>query len=69
MPQDVRLTPDGRYFLAADMLRNGVWVIDAKTNACRALHPHRRWRPRHLPVQGCDTDLHLQPRRGQCHGP
>ncbi|TQJ51821.1 YncE family protein [Phycicoccus sp. SLBN-51] len=31
MPQDVRLTPDGRYFLAADMLRNGVWVIDART--------------------------------------
>ncbi len=31
MPQDVRLTPDGRYFLSADMLRNGVWVIDAKT--------------------------------------
>lgn len=30
MPQDVRLTPDGRYFLAADMLRNGIWVIDAK---------------------------------------
>ncbi|MEO7071091.1 MAG: hypothetical protein ABI131_11440 [Nostocoides sp.] len=33
MPQDVRLTPDGRWFLAADMLRNGVWVIDAKTFA------------------------------------
>jgi YVTN family beta-propeller protein len=31
MPQDVRLTPDGRYFLVADMLRNGVWVIDAAT--------------------------------------
>ncbi len=31
MPQDVRLTPDGRWFLAADMLRNGLWVIDAKT--------------------------------------
>ncbi|MFC8501850.1 YncE family protein [Pedococcus sp. NPDC057267] len=31
MPQDVRLSPDGRWFLAADMLRNGVWVIDAKT--------------------------------------
>ena len=31
MPQDVRLTPDGRYFLAADMLRNGVWVIEAAT--------------------------------------
>ncbi|MEO6019484.1 MAG: YncE family protein [Knoellia sp.] len=31
MPQDVRLTPDGRSFLVADMLRNGVWVIDART--------------------------------------
>ena len=31
MPQDVRLTPDGRYFLAADMLRNGIWVVDATT--------------------------------------
>lgn len=31
MPQDVRLSPDGRWLLAADMLRNGVWVIDAHT--------------------------------------
>jgi DNA-binding beta-propeller fold protein YncE len=31
MPQDVRLSPDGRWLLAADMLRNGVWVIDART--------------------------------------
>jgi DNA-binding beta-propeller fold protein YncE len=31
MPQDVRLTPDGRWFMVADMLRNGVWFIDAKT--------------------------------------
>jgi DNA-binding beta-propeller fold protein YncE len=31
MPQDVRLTPDGRRFLVADMLRNGVWVVDAHT--------------------------------------
>ncbi|MEO7448406.1 MAG: YncE family protein, partial [Humibacillus sp.] len=29
MPQDVRLTPDGRWFMVADMLRNGVWFIDA----------------------------------------
>jgi YVTN family beta-propeller protein len=33
MPQDVRLTPDGTRFLVADMLRNGVWVINAKTAA------------------------------------
>jgi YVTN family beta-propeller protein len=31
MPQDVRLTPDGTHFLAADMLRNGIWVINATT--------------------------------------
>jgi YVTN family beta-propeller protein len=33
MPQDVRLTPDGRWFMVADMLRNGVWFIDASTLA------------------------------------
>ncbi|MBO1754945.1 hypothetical protein [Allobranchiibius sp. CTAmp26] len=33
MPQDVRLSPNGRWLLAADMLRNGVWVIDARTFA------------------------------------
>jgi YVTN family beta-propeller protein len=31
MPQDVRLTPDGTRFLVADMLRNGIWVINAIT--------------------------------------
>ena len=31
MPQDVRLAPDGTHFLVADMLRNGVWVINAAT--------------------------------------
>jgi YVTN family beta-propeller protein len=31
MPQDVRLVPDGKYFVVADMLRNGVWVVDATT--------------------------------------
>jgi DNA-binding beta-propeller fold protein YncE len=33
MPQDVRLTPDGRWFMVADMLRNGVWFINAATLA------------------------------------
>lgn len=33
MPQDVRLTPDGKWFLVADMLRNGVWVFNATTFA------------------------------------
>ncbi len=31
MPQDVKLSPDGRDFYIADMASNGVWVVDAKT--------------------------------------
>jgi YVTN family beta-propeller protein len=29
MPQDVKLSPDGRTFYVADMVRGGVWLIDA----------------------------------------
>ncbi len=39
MPQDVRLTPDGKYFLIADMVRNGVWILDAKTFVMRGFLP------------------------------
>jgi YVTN family beta-propeller protein len=35
MPQDVRLVPDGTTFLVADMMRNGVWLIDAATMSVR----------------------------------
>jgi DNA-binding beta-propeller fold protein YncE len=31
MPQDVKLSPDGRTFYVADMRSNGVWLIDAHT--------------------------------------
>lgn len=31
MPQDVKLSPDGRTFYVADMTRGGVWRIDAAT--------------------------------------
>jgi YVTN family beta-propeller protein len=30
MPQDVKLSPDGRTFFVADMARGGVWLIDAR---------------------------------------
>ena len=30
MPQDVKLSPDGRTFYVADMASNGVWLIDAQ---------------------------------------
>jgi YVTN family beta-propeller protein len=39
MPQDVRLTPDGTRFLVADMLRNGIWVIDASTQKVERFIP------------------------------
>jgi YVTN family beta-propeller protein len=31
MPQDVKLSPDGRVFYVADMMSGGLWVIDAST--------------------------------------
>jgi YVTN family beta-propeller protein len=31
MPQDVKLSPDGRVFYVADMTANGLWLIDAHT--------------------------------------
>ncbi len=31
MPQDVKLSPDGRTFYVADMALGGVWLIDART--------------------------------------
>jgi YVTN family beta-propeller protein len=29
MPQDVKLSPDGKLFYVADMMMNGVWMVDA----------------------------------------
>jgi YVTN family beta-propeller protein len=31
MPQDVKLSPDGRVFYVADMMSGGTWVIDARS--------------------------------------
>jgi DNA-binding beta-propeller fold protein YncE len=31
MPQDVKLSPDGRTFYIADMAMNGVWLVNART--------------------------------------
>lgn len=39
MPQDVRLTPDGRSFVVADMLRGGVWLVDAARLRLRGFVP------------------------------
>ncbi|HZV72645.1 MAG TPA: hypothetical protein VFF79_02915 [Conexibacter sp.] len=42
MPQDVKLSPDGRTFYVADMMSNGVWLIDAGTWRVIRLQPTGR---------------------------
>jgi YVTN family beta-propeller protein len=39
MPQDVKLSPDGRTFYVADMASNGVWLIDARRMRRERLMP------------------------------
>ena len=39
MPQDVKLSPDGRTFYIADMATGGVWLIDAATMAVIRFQP------------------------------
>jgi DNA-binding beta-propeller fold protein YncE len=39
MPQDVKLSPDGRTFYVADMTANGVWLVDARDWRVRRLQP------------------------------
>jgi DNA-binding beta-propeller fold protein YncE len=39
MPQDVKLSPDGRTFYVADMASNGVWLVDARTWRVIRLQP------------------------------
>jgi YVTN family beta-propeller protein len=34
-PQDVKLSPDGKVYYAADLDRNGVWIIDADPHSLR----------------------------------
>jgi DNA-binding beta-propeller fold protein YncE len=42
MPQDVKLSPDGRTFYVADMASDGVWLIDARTWRKIGLQPTGR---------------------------
>ena len=42
MPQDVKLSPDGRTFYVADMASNGVWLIDARRMRKQRFQPTGR---------------------------
>ncbi len=42
MPQDVKISPDGKTFYVADMMSDGVWLIDAATMRKIRLQPTGR---------------------------
>ena len=41
MPQDVKTSPDGKMFYVADMIANGIYMIDPGDLHAHRLHPHR----------------------------
>ena len=73
MPQDVKLSPDGRTFYVADMAANGVWLIDARTlrgdpassrpaRGAHGLYPSRDSRTLYVSNRGEGTiSVHLVP--------
>ena len=68
MPQDVKLSPDGRTFYVADMASNGVWLIDAHRLRRERFQPTGLGRARPVPEPRLQAAVRLQPRRGLDHG-
>ena len=64
MPQDVKLSPDGRIFYVADMHANGLWEIDAAQLPRAALPADRRGRARPLPEPRRTLPVRHEPQRG-----
>ena len=83
MPQDVKLSPDGRTFYVADMASNGVWLIDAHTmrrikfiptgRGAHGLYPSRDSRTLYVSNRGEGTisliDFRTRRVRGKWHIP
>jgi DNA-binding beta-propeller fold protein YncE len=79
MPQDVKLSPDGRTFYVADMASNGVWLINAHTMrkerfmrtgaGAHGLYPSRDGKTLYVSNRGEGTvslvDFHTRRVRGQ----
>ena len=63
MPQDIRISPDGKRFYVADMMADGVHVIDGETLQADRLHRHRRRRSRPVPQPRRQEALRRQPRQ------
>jgi YVTN family beta-propeller protein len=79
MPQDVKLSPDGRTFYVADMATGGVWLINARTMrkerfmktgaGAHGLYPSRDARTLYVSNRGDGTisliDFHTRRVRGE----
>ena len=77
MPQDVKLSPNGRVFYVADMASNGVWRIDGTGRHVLGLihtgagahgfvpEPEREAALRHEPQRGNDLRPRLRHRQGR----
>lgn len=74
MPQDVRLSPDGKTFYIADMMLDGVFLVDARLfsplgfiatgKGAHSVYPSRDGRLMYVGNRGCNTVTHCQQ-----HGP
>ena len=62
MPQDVKLSPDGRTFYVADMASNGVWLIDAHRMRKERFQPTGLGAHGLYPSRDSQVPLRLQPR-------
>lgn len=73
MPQDIRLSPDGRVFYVADMKLNGVFLIDPITfrqigfirtgKGTHSIYPNRNGKLLYVVNRGCNRHTNC-PRRG-----
>ena len=65
MPQDIRVSPDGRIFYVADMMADGVFVDRRRDLQGDRLHPDRQGHARPLPEPRRQEALRRQPRLEQ----
>ena len=61
MPQDVKLSPDGKVFYVADMMANGVWEIDGGQPEGDRLPAHRPRYARSVSEPQLEAPLRLEP--------
>ena len=65
MPQDIRASPDGKLYFVADMMADGVHVVDGDDVQAGRLHRNRQGHARPLPQPRRQVALRRQPRLQQ----